>query len=145
MDHGHTIQIAVLWGFSYRGDAMRLARPFLVALALSAAVAGTTFAAPSDPFKGKWQSVDTDGSNQLLALGGAGSTRQVTLHDDFASACGGGVAVVRGIGTVAGDSLSGTFAVRCANGTAVPDTPVTWEYDSETDTLTDSFGVVWSR
>jgi hypothetical protein len=124
---------------------MRIVRPMLLALVALVLAAGSSLAAPPDPFKGKWQSVDTDGSNQVLALGGGGATRNVTLRDDFASVCGGGVAIVRGTGTVAGDSLSGTFAVRCANGTAVPDAAITWEYDSVADTLTDSFGVVWTR
>ena len=124
---------------------MRIVRPFLFAVAALTLSAGSVLAAPPDPFTGHWQSIDTDGSNQVMALGGAGTTRKATMRDDFASVCGGGVAIVRGIGTVAGDTMSGTFVVRCANGTPVPDTFLSWEYDSASNTLTDNFGVVWSR
>ncbi|HEX9890898.1 MAG TPA: hypothetical protein VGB28_02405 [Actinomycetota bacterium] len=114
-------------------------------LALSVALGPSAGAAPPDPFHGAWKSIDTDGSNQNLSFGGGGTTRQVRLFDDFASGCGGGIATARGIGTVAGDSLDVTLSVRCANGTFIPDTPVTFTYDGGTDTLDDSFGVTWNR
>jgi hypothetical protein len=124
---------------------MRIVRPFLFALAVLTLAAGSVLAAPPDPFSGKWESIDTDGSNQILALGGAGTTRMATLRDDYASVCGGGVAIVRGIGIVAGDTMGGTFIPRCANGTPASEVFISWEYDSATNTLTDTFGVVWSR
>ena len=124
---------------------MRIVRPFLFATVALALAASQVVAAPPDPFSGKWSSIDTDGSNQILALGGSGATRRATLRDDYASVCGGGVAIVRGIGLVAGDTMSGSFIPRCANGTPALETFISWDYDSATNTLTDSFGVVWSR
>ena len=69
----------------------------------------------------------------------------MTLRDNDATACGGGTAVVKGKGAVADTVLTVTFRVHCASGAEVADTPYTFTYDSTTNTLTDSFGVVWSR
>jgi hypothetical protein len=124
---------------------MRIVGSMLLACAVVALAVSSVAAKPSDPFHGKWSSIDTDGSNQILAIGGSGTLRNAILRDDFASVCGGGVAVVRGIGNVSGKTMSGTFMPRCANGTPVSETFIGWTYDPATDTLTDSFGVVWSR
>ena len=127
---------------------MRLAHSVLIALTLAALGATSVLAAPSDPFKGSWRSIDADGSNQSLAFGGNGATRMVTLRDDNATtpACGGGPAVGRGVGEVDGDTIGGTFSLRCASG-AVFDADFEFTYDQATNTLTDSFGggVVWTR
>jgi len=124
---------------------MKLLRALLLAMSLAVVVVGTTLASPRDPFHGNWKSTDTDGSRQSMAFGGHADWRNVTLRDNDATACGGGTAVVKGKGAVADTVLTVTFRVHCASGAEVADTPYTFTYDSTTNTLTDSFGVVWSR
>ena len=124
---------------------MKLLRAALLATIVATLMATTVLAVPKDPFKGNWKSIDTDGSRQSLALGGRADWRNVNLRDNYATACGGGTAIAKGKGTVSGASLSVTLSVHCANKTPIADTPYTFTYDSLTNTLTDSFGVVWSR
>jgi hypothetical protein len=125
---------------------MRRFVSLLSAAALVVALAGVATAAPSDPFKGAWASIDTDGSNQTLTFGGNGSTRRVTLFDDGASVCDGMVpATGRGTGTVDGSSLSVTYLLSCHPGGSFTTPEVTYTHDAGSNTLTDSFGVTWSR
>jgi hypothetical protein len=54
-------------------------------------------------------------------------------------------ATARGAGIEAGATLKVTLAVNCHNGTPHDDVPYTFTYDPSTNTLTDNFGIVWSR
>ena len=57
-------------------------------LLLAALTVGSALAA-SDPFVGGWVSIDTDGSNQGLKIGGIAAARyRVTYHDEGATICG---------------------------------------------------------
>lgn len=101
------------------------------------------FAAPSDPFRGAWRSVDAfDDSNQKLNFGGSGDTRQVKLFDDNATGgicLSGGPAVGRGVGVVDGNTIEVTFDITCADGGTASGIVVLYEYDSATNTLSDTF------
>ncbi len=87
----------------------RLAACVLVILVV-AVTAGPAISAP-DPFTGAWKSIDDppgpigDLSNQTAAFGGGGATSQMHLVDDYATVCGGGIAVVSGTGTVSDNTL----------------------------------------
>jgi len=121
----------------------------MAAMALTLALAANAVAAPSDPFKGVWTSTDTDGSHQTLSFGGSGDTRKVHYFDDGASACGWpdiiATATLVGDATVSGSSANVDVAGQC-NGTGGPlSANVTYTYDANANTLTDSFGVIWSR
>jgi len=55
---------------------------------LMAAVLVVGAAAAPDPFKGKWHSIDVDGSNQTLQVGGGpGGSYHVRYYDDGATVC----------------------------------------------------------
>ena len=122
----------------------------VAALALQLVV-GPVSASPagSGPFGGTWRSIDTDGSSQLLVVS-RGASPSVVYQDFYASSCDnfGGAAthwVAAGMGSVDGDLLEvwfhksgcGTFQ-KGGYGDA-------YLYDAGTDTLTDTFGIVWSR
>ena len=127
----------------------------VVLLMMIAAFLSTT-GATSDPFVGKWASTDTDGSYQILAIGGgSGSYYHVRVYDFGASTCGldpetGAflyAASIDGILSLANGMLSGTLPLYCQ--TAPPTFDgyafLQFTYDPSTDTLVDNFGVVWSH
>jgi hypothetical protein len=131
-------------------------RGFLVGLtmALLAAVPGAALAAkPDDPFRGSYQSIDFDGSNQLLAFGGPdapsgpSNVRRVIYLDDNATlACGGGRFFAEGVGFVDGDSIVVFFEVYCGNaGTFIGDDVIVFTADPAAGTLSDTYDVVWTR
>ncbi len=111
-------------------------------------------AAPPSPFTGSWTSVDVDGSNQRLTIGG-GPAPRVLLRDDGATVCGLDdegepefAARASGRAAIAGTTLTVDFDLYClASPTYFLDTfpGITYDYDAGTDTLTDNIGVVWSR
>ena len=124
---------------------------FLSALLIAGAVlliplTVATAAPMSSPFVGTWAATDIpDGSNMTLVVKGQGAGKHpVTLFDNDATACGGGTATAKDVGTVTGNVLSATLKVKCANGSFVPDTPYSFTYLA-TDKLIDSYGVVWNR
>jgi hypothetical protein len=128
---------------------MRIPGAFLAATILTFVLVSATAGKPSDPFLGVWTSVDTDGSNQTISFGGSGSLRFVHYFDDGASACGwpedNVTATLNGTGTVSGDTLTTDLTGQC-NGTGQDlSSSATYTYDSNTNTLLDSFGVTWSR
>ena len=119
------------------------------ATALTVAFVANAFAAPSDPFKGVWTSTDTDESHQMLSFGGSGDTRAVHYFDAGASVCGWpevvATATLVGQATVSGSSATADLVGQCnGTGQSLASTS-TYTYDSGTNTLTDSFGVIWSR
>ena len=122
--------------------------------------------AAQGPLAGTWTSTDTDGSNQTLTITGSGRRAYaVTYFDDAAtSLCDGApamvtgsgrvdgrpvvvVALVPGWGGVAGDDLCTRGAATCLPGGNRLRGVITidYTYDAASDTLTDAFGIVWSR
>ena len=112
--------------------------------------------AASDPFVGNWTSTDTDGSYQILTIGGGtDGSYHVRYYDFGASTCGldpvtGEIlyaASAEGTLSLSGYMLSGTLPLSCQ--TAPPtfrhNSNFLYIYDPETDTLIDIYGVVWSH
>jgi hypothetical protein len=111
--------------------------------------AATLAASPSSVFTGTWESTDTDGSHQTLVVS-SGSSPTVVYQDFYASGC---------------DTFAGPATHWVGAGRASADGDVLWvsfhksgcgtflqggyedfyAYDAGTDTLTDSFGIVWTR
>jgi len=109
-----------------------------------------------DAFNGVWYATDWDGSALRLSLDGTGLSRDVSFKDDGATVCGpvvGGEGIDwtgTGPGTIGSTSGLGRFmevtlmggCAGAAHDTAVS---VTYEYHVDTNTLSDSNGVTWSR
>ena len=126
---------------------MRFLSALLIAGAVLLIPLTVASAAPkSGPFVGNWTAIDKfDDSNLTLVVKGQGAGKHpITLFDDYATACVGGTATAKDVGTVTGNVLSATLKVKCANGSFVPDTPYSFTYLA-TDKLIDSYGVVWNR
>ena len=124
-------------------------------------VLGVLVAAPSvqaatpSPFVGAWTGNDPvnpgDGSTLYLSISG-GTTVRLTFIDTFGTICGNHGSPTDMFsssltGTVSGDTLDATFVwARC--GPVVfdflVDAPMTFTYDSVTDTLSDG-SVTWHR
>jgi hypothetical protein len=135
-----------------------ISRLFLIVI-VSLLIAGMLVSsahAASDPFVGKWGSIDTDGSYQILTIGGGSDTSyHVRAYDFGASTCGldpetGEIlyaASLEGTLSLSNGMLSGTLPIYCQ--TAPPtfdsDAFLQFTYDPATDTLVDNFGVVWSH
>lgn len=119
--------------------------PLLAALLLGS-LAVPALAAGS-PFKGLWVSIDDDGSIQLLSVS-SGAEPTVVYEDFYASVCPGPAPkhwVAAGNGEIAGNVLSVTFR-KSGCGTFGAGGYTDWyAYDAGADTLTDSYGIVWSR
>src|SRR4051794_24936818 len=111
------------------------------ALALAAGVA----AAPSNPFTGTWWATDTsDGSLEQLTFGADGS---LFFRDDSAHTCGGVQAILTDVGSVSGDTWtgSGEATLRCPS---VGQTfgPIFFEFTLTGDnTLIGDGPEVWTR
>jgi von Willebrand factor type D domain len=99
-----------------------------------------------DHWVGVWTSTDPrDRSNQRMTIARSAAGAYVALLvDELASLCGNGSLTGEGTATGSRTSLSGTTTLTCANGQVFADAPfrLTW---SQTDTLVDGLGVVWSR
>jgi hypothetical protein len=122
--------------------ALWLAAVGLLAIVPAASAAGTEFA-------GTWVSIDTDGSTQTLAIG-QGATPAVTFQDFYASSCDGAGAqsthfVANGRGYVDGDSLWVEFRNGGCGWHKIGSFGLVYSHDGGSDTLTDDFGVTWSR
>lgn len=97
---------------------------------------------------GTWTSVDVDGSNQTLTISGSGNrVYAMSLFDDAAGLCDGAPASAQGSGRVEEGGLSMRATAVCLPGGNVLRgvIEIGFEHDEGTDTLTDDFGVVWSR
>lgn len=125
------------------------------ALLLALALGNSNVFAASDPFIGSWESIDSDGSYQILTIGGGpGASYHVRYYDYGATICGLGpggeflyAASAQGVITDSGSGLTGTLAVYCRSSP-----PTFWGnadfhfgYNAATDTLTDGFGITWTR
>ncbi|KRE99256.1 hypothetical protein ASG88_16175 [Nocardioides sp. Soil777] len=97
---------------------------------------------------GTWSSIDTDGSSQTLTVTGSGNgAYAMSLFDDAATLCGGAPARATGSGRVEEDRLLSRVSVVCLPGGNLLRgvIGIGYTYDAGADTLTDDFGVVWSR
>jgi len=113
-------------------------------------------AAAPDPFKGTWHSIDTDGSNQTLHIGGGpGGSYHMVYYDDGASVCGFDangdfLAAASAVGRLGplGNTISTLAPVYClASPRYLYDLDAYFEYTYQagTDTLVDQWGTVWSH
>ena len=110
--------------------------------------AGAAEAGQGGGFAGSWSSIDTDGSNQVLRVTGSGKgSYGMVLYDDAASACGGAPTLFVGSGHPDGDELVMVGALACQPGGNILHgvVPIGFSYDPSDDTLTDFFGVTWTR
>jgi hypothetical protein len=88
----------------------------VLALGLSAVALGTAAraaAGPLDPYVGTWWATDpSDGSLEQVTFGADGS---LFFRDDVATTCGGVEAMLNDLGTVSGNTWtgSGTAILRC--------------------------------
>jgi len=121
------------------------------ALILALGIPAAALAAPApSPFAGTWVSTDIpDGSSQLLIVSG-GARPSVVYQDFYASGCDtfAGPAthwVGAGMGEVDGDTLWVGFHKSGCGTYLQGGYGDFYVYDSGSDTLTDSFGIVWSR
>jgi hypothetical protein len=117
-------------------------------VALSAP-ASALAAPPSTVFSGTWASEDFDGSHQTLVVS-AGAQPSVVYQDFYASGCDthAGPAthwVGAGQGSVDGDILFIEYRKRGCGTFGQGGYKDWYEYDDGTDTLIDSFGIVWTR
>lgn len=118
-----------------------------VVLGVAMAVPAVANAATPADVNGTWTSVDIDGSNQIMDVRVNPANRaRIVLHDDDGLICGGGSALIaRGNGSLSGDVITVDYKIKCDNGLKATVTGITYAYGAATGTLTDNFGVVWSR
>jgi hypothetical protein len=120
----------------------------IVAGAVLAMLPGTAWASTGE-LAGTWISVDADGSVQTLDITGSGETAysMVYVDESATGACNGAPARVSGPGFVDGDVVVMFGTLVCLPGGNVFRSRLTlgYEFDPGTDTLTDSFGIVWHR
>jgi hypothetical protein len=127
----------------------------ILVLLVSALMVTSVFAA-RDPFIDVWESIDIDGSYQVMRIGGGpGDNHRVFYYDFGASICddppfSGALeyaALARGWLTHTGNTLSGNLSVYCRTRppTFWGDAAFDLVYDPSTDTFTDGLGIVWNR
>jgi hypothetical protein len=133
-------------------------RLFVIAvglLVIITAFVSSARAAP-DPFVGYWTSTDTDGSYQILTIGGGSSSSyHIRVYDFGASTCGLDpetgdflyAASIEGTLSLSNGMLSGILPLYCQTAPPTYDGNafIQYTYDPATDTLVDNFGVVWSH
>lgn len=130
---------------------MRSLATLIGVVAIAMATTAGALAAPPDPFKGQWQSIDAvDGSQQKLIFGGGGSTRNATLRDAGATVCGfpevDASTVAHGRGTIAGANISVDWNGRCQPTGDTWSATVEYTYHAATNTLTENISTtVWTR
>lgn len=122
----------------------------LIAGGLLLAPANTSAAAQhgTGPLAGQWASIDTDFSHQELDITGSGNRVYSMVYvDDSATVCATKPARLSGPGYADGDSVFMVAALICLPGGNQLKERLTIEFrhDAVSDTLTDSFGVVWER
>jgi hypothetical protein len=101
---------------------------------------GVTFVRTTrDAFTGAWAATDPfDGSALRLQIGSpsAKGVRQVTLTDDFASACGAPATAI-GTGEVSGTTLTTVVDIRCGGELVAEDATIVYQLSG--NALTDGF------
>jgi quercetin dioxygenase-like cupin family protein len=122
-----------------------------------AAAPHPTAAAPAagGSIAGSWTSIDTDGSIQHLTITAiGGGVYEFDYTDEGASVCGKDAnnrplypahATMRG--SLQGNSVTADLAIMCLGGSDVPPWTVTatFSYNVAEDTLSDSWGIRWTR
>lgn len=115
---------------------------------VSAMLAPSAWAA-SGGLAGRWSSVDGDGSTQTLSITGSGGQAYAIVYDDESAtgACSGAPARIVGPGFVDGNDvvMEGTLVCLPGGNPFRSRLAIGFSYDAGTDTLTDSFGIVWHR
>jgi hypothetical protein len=142
-------------GMVRRGEKAMMTRRLVVACVVAATIGAMPAAVaagnPPDPFVGSYRSTDSDGSHQLLAFGASGSGRYagyraVLYLDDSATVCGGDRAIAKGVGAIDGASIGVVFEVSCRDvADHVADDYIVFAFDQSAGTLTDTYGIVWTR
>ena len=117
---------------------------------LAVMLPASAVAAKYDPFSGVWTATDTDGSNLTMYIGASGrhGAHSVFYVDDAAGVCDGAPANAVGSGIVEDSTLYTGLATNCLPGGNVFRSRsyfLTFTYDSNTDTLSDNTGVLWTR
>ncbi|HKY49020.1 MAG TPA: hypothetical protein VJQ79_13670 [Acidimicrobiia bacterium] len=113
---------------------------------------------PQSPLLGTWVFIDGDGSTQTMVLEASGDEAvEMLVHDDFASVCSGAPSTMTGTGGFQGDNelVFPSPELTCDDGSqpeALSGSPLeeqlrnfTLVLDPEADTLTDNFGLEWTR
>jgi len=117
---------------------------------LLAATITSVASASSSPFSGRWTSTDPgDGSFQALLVS-TGSAPAVTFQDFSASSCANHGSpstqwTSAGRGEIDGDTLYVHFHKSGCGSFTIGQYDDFYWYDAGSDTLTDSFGIVWER
>lgn len=117
----------------------------LVVAAAALVVAASAASAPASPFVGTWWAIDpSDGSLEQVSFGADGS---LFFRDDSARTCGGVQAFLTDIGSVSGDTWtgSGTATLVCPS---IGETrgPVFFDFTLNPDgTLVGEGPEVWTR
>ena len=120
----------------------------VLAVAFAIGLSAAPAVAAQGDLTGTWTSIDGDGSNQTLTITGSGiRSYALFLVDDEATLCDTDPARATGSARVEGNELFMRAAVTCVPGgnhlRGVIE--IGFTYDGGDDTLTDSFGIVWSR
>jgi hypothetical protein len=109
---------------------------------------GTPASDPRSPFLGTWE-LFAHGSQHTLEIQPSGDgVYELALFDEGATVCDGLPARGTGVGTLVNttEMTVTSQVITCEDGTVLEDVPpVTYTYDSGTDTLSDSSGEVWHR
>jgi hypothetical protein len=113
---------------------------------------------PQSPFLGTWVSTEGDGSIQTMVIEvSEDGTVEVAGQDDYASVCSGAPSTMVGTGRLEGSTalVVASPMLTCDDGSepqALSGPPLeeqlqnlTFVHHSQTDALTDNFGVVWHR
>ena len=124
----------------------------IAALALAIAVpTAAQAAAPASAFTGTWESTDIpDGSHQTLVVS-SGARPSVVYQDFYASGCDNNSNLpadhwtAAGKGFLDGDTLWVSFHKSGCGTFIAGGYEDFYTYDSGSDTIVDSFGIVWTR
>ena len=117
----------------------------LVSITVALGTARSAFASPAAPFLGTWWAIDpSDGSLEQVTFGAGGS---LFFRDDLATTCGGVQAVLNDVGTVSGDTWtgSGKAILRCPSIGQTRE-PVYFQFTLNADgTLSGVGPEIWTR
>jgi hypothetical protein len=132
---------------------MRTIRAIALAAILAATIS-TSVSAASSPFTGSWESIDFDGSYQVMTISGvaADGSAHLVLFDSFGTICvtvGASSTTFHGVADSVVDGYVLQFAWRHVGCGDVEEFYALGGgqlvYDPATGSVLDSFGVVWTR